>query len=283
MGCSSPPSTMSDNSKIFHQETITLLLDPNNQSEDLLHAQNLINLIAITRNKIIYSYHQLLYKTGACIYKSPSIVNCIKNIFFKISTELGGQFEKAGVKNIDDPPYIKIAPEGSISDFIQDLLNELFSFIIKLSYYQKFLKRIDKETAQLFYLVHEDKDNISEENIKKINQGIYLFKDLLKIRYIMLKRYREEMSEFSHRTYGYCNRINAIGRKAIEKNLTDIYEISMLEKDTNQCHPDEMYKNAEQAKLIMEKILKTEINYDESPDNGNNDVIINSGNSISIS
>lgn len=278
MGCSSPPST-STNERTIRQENIILEINELNPSEDLSHAQSLINLITLVRNRIIYAYHQLIYKSGACVYKSPTIVNCIKSIFYKISSELEGQFEKIGAKIIEDPPYLKIFPEKQISQYSQDLLNDFLSFIIKLTYNQKLFKQIDKETAQLFYLIHEDKE-ISQENIKKINQGIILFKDMIKLRYSLLKKYREEISEFSHRTYGYCNRINIIGRKAFEKNITDIYEICMLEKE-NATNNGEMYKNVEQAKTNMEKLLKTEINYDEN-NNGNNIVLNTINNSISI-
>lgn len=283
MGCSSPPPSY-NNTQIIRQENITLDINSENPSEDLSHAQSLINLITLVRNNIIYKYHQIIYKSGACVYKSPTIVNCIKSIFYKISSELGGQFEKIGAKIIEDPPYLRIFPEKEISQVTQDLLQEFLGFIIKLTYYQKFFKQIDKETAQLFYLIHEDKE-ISEENVKKINQGLYLFKDMIKLRYTVLKKYREEMSEFSHRNYGYCNRINIIGKKAYEKKITDIYEICMLEKE-NSTNNGEMFKNVQQAKSFMEKIISTEVNYDENGNNlnnGENNIFINTNNNNSIS
>ena len=72
MGCSSMTYSRMDG-KIIKQEKIQLDINNIKKNKELLQAQNLIHLITFLRNKIIFEYDNLIYKTGACIFKSPNI------------------------------------------------------------------------------------------------------------------------------------------------------------------------------------------------------------------
>lgn len=262
MGCTSTHLVSDD--KILQQENIKLNLDTNEQLEELSHAQSLINLISRIRNKIIYLYHQLIYHTGACLYFKPNIVHCLKTIFYKISSEFEGQLEQSSITYKEDPPYLQISDSVPLSKESKILLDELFNFIIELRSYKTIIKQIDKETPELLYLIFENKEKLSKENINKINRGINLFKDMIKIRYDILNSYKNQIYEYASRNNFYCHKINIIGDLAYQKKLTDIYEITMLKKENINGEENSdnslMYKSISEAKKSMENIMKNEKN-----------------------
>ena len=131
------------------------------------------------------------------------------------------------------------------------------------------LKQIDKETPGLLYLIFENKENISSENINNINKGIDLFKEMTSLRITIINKYKLQIREFIYKKEEYLNNINLIGKKAYELKINDIYEINLLNRN-NKKNFDEMYKTIKEAKTNIEKILKEE----------KNDEIINSNESI---
>ena len=147
----------------YQQEIIEL--DMSNNIKELSHAGSLINLITHIRNKIIYLYHKLIYDTGACIFVKPTIVHCLKCIFYKVSSELEGNLKKADISHKEYPPYLKLSTVVTLSEQSYSLLNELFNFIIELTSYKTIIKQIGKETPELLYLIYETKNKLSSKNI----------------------------------------------------------------------------------------------------------------------
>ncbi len=272
MGCSSTTDVREDTK--LSQEIIYLNLNNNHHKKELMHAQSLINLITRIRNKMIYLYHNLIYNSGACLFINPTINHCLKSILYKISTDLGGKIEDCKIELIEDPPYLKIANVNKITYQGRNILNELFSFIVEIKSYKTIIKQIDKETPGLLYIVCENKENISSENINLINKGIELFKNMIDIRNDIINKYKIEIRNLFQRKETYFEEINRIGQRAYNEKKSDIYEITLLKKDDidNNDYENQMYKSIKDGKKFMEKIIKEE----------KNDDIINSHESIII-
>jgi hypothetical protein len=167
--------------KILKQEIIELEISNNNKSKELLDAQSLILIITNLYNKIIYDYDSLIYNTGACIFKCPNIIHCTKCLFFKISSECDGNLNLVEFVFKEDPPFFTLNRD-KICQETKDILDELFAFVTNLKDYRMIIKRLDKETPKLMYIIHENNHNISKENIDKINKSLSLFHELSKLR-----------------------------------------------------------------------------------------------------
>ena len=265
MGCSSV-SEIDD----LQQETIEL--DMESDIKELNHAKSLIKLITRIRNKMIYLYHKLIYDSGACVFLKPTIVHCLKSILYKISSEFEGNLINSDFTFINDPPYLKLSNKVKLSDESANLLEELFQFVIELISYKTIIKQIEKEIPELIYLVHEKKNKLSKKNIDLINKGIDLFKNLKQLKSNTIVLYRNQIYEFENRKDCFCEKIDLIGKCAYEKNITNIYEISMLQKNPelninsidkiNKDDEDKMFKSVYNAKIYMENILNNEKNDD---------------------
>lgn len=258
MGCSSVNSINDEGP--LRQQIISLNVNTKHHKKELIHAQYLINLITKLRNKIIYLYHKLIYITGACLFITPNITHCVKSVLYKISSELNGQLELESIDFIDDPPYFSINKKVLLSDKAKEILEELFNFIIELFSYKNMIKQIDKETPGLLYLIFENKENISDENINNINKGIELFKELRKLRESIITRYKIEIREMFSRKIAYFREINSIGEQAYKNDIHDIYEITLLKRDSikKDDEQNKMYKSVSDGKKNMEKILNEE-------------------------
>jgi len=265
MGCSSVQE-IDD----LQQETIELDMKNDNVKE-LDHAKSLINLITRIRNKMIHLYHKLMYDSGACVFMKPTIVHCLKSILYKISSEFEGSLQNAEIIIKEDPPYLKPPIGTKLSDESANLLDELLHFVIELVSYKPIIKQIDKEIPELIYLVHEKKNKLSKKNIELINKGIDLFKKLKQLKYDTLTLYKNQIFEFANRKESFCERIDIIGKYAYENNITNIYEISMLQKNEklninndkiNKDEEDKMFKSVYNAKIYMENIINNEKNDD---------------------
>jgi len=267
MGCSSVNSVEEDIK--LRQKNIFLNTNQIHHKKDLIHAQSLINLISRIRNKMIYLYHKLIYDTGACLYLNPTIAHCLKSVLYKVSCDLEGKFENAGMEYMEDPPYLKIPNKNEIKKETKDLLTELFNFIVEIKNYKTIIKQIDRETPGLLYLIFENKENVSSENIDNINKGIELFKEMTNLRTSIINKYKLQVRDFLYRKEEFIRNINLIGKKAYELGMFDIYEINLLNRDIGQ-NGTSMFKSIKEAKKNMEKILKEE----------KNDEIINSHESI---
>jgi len=268
MGCGSTHFKIEG--KIIKQEKICLEITSNHKNKELSQAQILIQLIVNIRNKIIYEFDNLIYISGACLFKNPTMSHCTKCILFKIASECQGDINKAEFEFKEDPPFFKINPK-KFSKETNKIIDSLFEFIIRLRDYKILIKQIDKETPKLMYIVFENKNQISKENIDKINRGIILFKDISKLRNTILMEYRNQMYELVMNKETYSKEINKIGETAFKKKIKDIYEITMLFKDIiNENEKNgkntsdfrfedlDMYNNIKEAKKIMEKRLEEE-------------------------
>ena len=265
MGCSS--THLRIDGKIIKQETIKLDITDNNKTKELNQAQALIHLITNIRNKIIYEYENLIYTTGACLFKNPSMLHCTKCILFKICSECQGNINNAEFTFREDPPFLKVKFEKFSQD-TNNIIKQLFDFVIQLRDYKIIMKQIDKETPKLMYIVFENNNKISKENIEKINKAIILFKDLNKLRSNILVEYKSQIYDLLMNNKLYLDQINKIGEIAYKNNITDIYEITMLFKDNiirdeeyiNNFRKEEyaMYNSIEEGKKIMEKKLLSE-------------------------
>jgi len=262
MGCTSFQSISEIND--YQQESIKL--DMSNNIKGLSHANSLIKLITRIRNKIIYLYHKLIYDTGACIFIKPNIAQCLKCILYKVSSEFEGKIENANIQHRDDPPYLVLSKEIPLSDKSLFLFNELFNFIIEIISYKTIIKQIDKETPELLYLIYESKNKLSNKNIELINKGMELFKNIKSIKYEILSIYKNQVYEFVYRKSKFYEEINEIGRYAYENNITDIYEIAMIQKEfiknDNNKNEMKMFKSVYNAKVYMENIINNEKNDD---------------------
>ena len=270
MGCSSMTYSRMDG-KIIKQEKIQLDINNIKKNKELLQAQNLIHLITFLRNKIIFEYDNLIYNTGACIFKSPNIMHCVQCLFYKISADCGGNLNSAQFTFKEDPPFFSIN-EKKISDETKNILNDLMEFITKLKDYRILIKQLDKETPKLMYIVFENSNDVSKDNLNKINKAISLFQDLTKLRNVILMEYKNEIYDLIMSNNSYCLPINKIGNLAIEKNIKDKYEIAFLfnqfkkeEKFMNHFRNEDMsiYKSINEAKEIMKKKLEQEKIQDE--------------------
>ena len=243
-----------------------------NDIKELYHAKSLINLITRLRNKMIHLYHKLMYDSGACVFMKPTIVHCLKNILYKISSEFEGNLKNCEITFKEDPPYLKPSPEVKLSDESASLLDELLHFIIELVSYKSIIKQIDKEIPELIYLVHEKKNKLSKKNLELINKGIDLFINFKQLKSDTLILYKNQIYEFANRKDSFCEKIDLIGRYAYEKNITNIYEISMLQKNEqlkvkandkyNKEEEEKMFKSIYNAKIYMENIINNEKNDD---------------------
>ena len=263
MGCGM--ANIKNERKILQQEKIELNISKNTKNKELTVAQSLITLITNLYNKIIYDYDNLIYNTGACVFKFPSIVHCTKCLFFKISAEFGGNLNLAEFTFKEDPPFFTIGKE--LNQETQNILNELFEFVINLKDYRMIIKQLDKETPRLMYIIHENNNNVSKENIEKINQSLSLFHDLSKLRNSILVQYKNQIYDLITSNSNFCSPINKLGKLAADKKITDKYEIAFL---FNQLIKDcdfkkhfsredwALYKNINEAKQAMEKRLKSE-------------------------
>ena len=267
MGCSSINSVEEDIK--LRQKNIFLNTNSTHHKKDLIHAQSLINLISRIRNRMIYLYHKLIYDTGACLYLNPTIEHCLKSVLYKISCDLEGEIKIYDLEYIEDPPFLKLTTKEKIKKNSLDLLTELFNFIVEIKNYKTIIKQIDKETPGLLYLIFENKENISTENINNINKGIDLFKEMTNLRISIINKYKLQIRDFLYKKEEYLDKINLIGKKAYDLKIYDIYEINLLNRK-NKENFDEMYKTIKEAKINIEKILKEE----------KNDEIINSHESI---
>ena len=259
MGCTS--SYLVVEGKVIKQEKIYLDISQNYKTKELLQAQTLINLITFLRNQIIYYFDKLVYVTGACLYKKPNMSHCVNCILYKISSEFGGDLEKANFSYKEDPPFLKASLEN-LSIYSQDVLKQIFDFILLLRSYKNIIKQIDKETPKLLYLVFENNDHLSKDNIEKINKAIDLFKDLMKIRSDILQEYKNQVYDLVTCNLAYERRINSVGEYAAKNNISDIYEIAFLKrKKIEGLGGDEslMFNDIQWAKKLMENKLKQEI------------------------
>ena len=163
---------------------------------------------------------------------------------------------------MEDPPYLRIKNQDNIKADTYILITELFNFIIEIKNYKTIIKQIDKETPGLLYLIFENKENVSSENISNINKGIELFKEMTNLRTGIINKYKLQVRDFVYRTDEFIKNINFIGEKAYKLNQDmDIYQINFLNRD-NLDNEDKMYKSIKEAKKNMEIILKEEKNDD---------------------
>ena len=277
--------------KILKQEIIELEISNNNKSKELLDAQSLILIITNLYNKIIYDYDSLIYNTGACIFKCPNIIHCTKCLFFKISSECDGNLNLVEFVFKEDPPFFTLNRD-KISQETKDILDELFAFVTNLKDYRMIIKRLDKETPKLMYIIHENNHNISKENIDKINKSLSLFHELSKLRNEILVKYKNQIYDLIMSNTNYCSPINILGKLAKEKNLTDKYEIVFL---FNQLKNDvdfiryfsredwNLYSDINVAKQIMKKKLKEEKLNEEYYNISNNKYFTTSTRTTSLS
>lgn len=264
MGCGSTQLRL--DGQIIKQEIIELDINNHYKNKELLQAQHLIHLITNLRNKIIYEYDNLIYTTGACLFKNPTITHCTRCILFKISSECKGDLGNAQFTFREDPPFLKVDFD-KFSEETNKLLNQLFDFIIKLRDYKIIMKQIDKETPKLMYIVFENNNKISKENLNKINKSISLFKDLYKLRNNLLVEYKNQIYELLMHNENYLKIINEIGKTAYESKITDIYEITMLFKKISFNENESLFfikedwimnSSINEAKRNMEKKLENE-------------------------
>ena len=153
---------------------------------------------------------------------------------------------------------------GKLSNETQNTIKELFEFIINLKDYRILIKTLDLEIPKLMYIIFENNNNVSKENLNKIIYAITHFHDLTTFRTSILVDYKEEIYDLIMSNSLYCKPINEIGKLAIETNIKDKYEIAFL---INKLKNEEnftrnfnridlnLYNSIREAKQIMENKL----------------------------
>ena len=209
----------------------------------------------------------MIYDTGAFLFTNPTIVHCFKAVFYKISTDLEGKLDQYMIDSIEDPPFLIIINKENLPQDTQDLINELFNFIIELKSYKTILKQIDKETPGLLYLVFENKANISSKNINNINKGIELFRSMVSVRNDIMNKYIRQVRDYFSNKEDYLKNINIVGEMAYKNEKKNINEIVFLSKDIKDIIEKkdlnyQMYNSIEEAKKYMLKIIEQETNED---------------------
>ena len=270
MGCSN--TMIFENRKELQQSKINLTFTSNHLKKELQHAQVIISLITKIRNRIIYLYHKIIYSSAACIYNYPTITFALRNIFYKISADFKGDLLASNLTYIEDPPYLQCTDFNLLTEQAKEKLQEIFDFIVEIRGYKQIIKQIDKDTPELLFLVFENKEFISEENSKKINDSMELFKEMVKLRYNILESYKNQIYNFVTKTEIYCKNINKIGKEAFKRGYKDIYEIALLKK--NEIIDQNQYKIKE---IVISGVIvggnKIENNDKEnSKDNINNNI-----------
>jgi hypothetical protein len=272
MGCSN--TMIFENRKELQQSKINLTFTSNHLKKELQHAQVIISLITKIRNRIIYLYHKIIYSSAACIYDYPSITFALRNIFYKISADFKGDLLASNLTYIEDPPYLQCRGFDLLSEQAKEKLQEIFDFIVEIRGYKQIIKQIDKDTPELLFLVFENKEFISEENCKKINESMNLFKEMVKLRYNILESYKNQIYNFVTKTEFYCKNINRIGREAFKRGYKDIFEIALLKK--NEIIDENQYKIKE---IVISGVIvggkKTENNKEENSKNKDSNNNIN--------
>ena len=255
MGCSSTHIIES-----FLEHTNPIQLTNIDNIDKLKHAQNLISLIIKIKNRIVYIYHKLIYSTGAFIYFQPLISHCLENILYKISTEYNGYFNKSGIIFYEESPFLKV-DFTKISIDSCKLINELFNFITELKGYKTILKNIDNDLPSLLYLEYEINLKISKRNLRKIHNGLSLFRQLLSFRQKIWAEYKKEILLLINENEKYLNEINEIGNLASQKQLNNIEEIAILKNEIkNNFNSDiKMFTNIKEAKENWERILNKDV------------------------
>ena len=260
MGCGSTHTLPEE--ALLKPMTLSLVL-PKTSSRSLNHAFAILRSITKFRNRFLLIYHKLLYTTGACVFINPTIILCVHCVFYKISGELGGSLEKANLTYIEDPPYLQM-DLSLLTNETKEILLSLFDFITEIRSYKALIKQIDKDTPELLYILFENRQNIEEENINKINLGVDMFKQIIKFRFNLLQQYKNEVYSYITKNEMYCQEINKIGKVAFQKNITNIYQIALLSGQPEFCDKKnkkiyETYSNEEQAKRQILEIMKNDI------------------------
>ena len=147
-----------------------------------------------------------------------------------------------------------------LSDDTKEKIKELFDFIKEIRGYKNILNQIDNDSPTLLYLEYENKSNISQRNLEKIRLAMDLFKQLLNMRQKIWNQYKNEVYLLVKKNFEYLTKINEIGKEAYEKNLSDIYDICMLnynEKDNN-ISKNPMFSNIQTAKENWLALMKND-------------------------
>ena len=147
-----------------------------------------------------------------------------------------------------------------LSDDTKEKIKELFDFIKEIRGYKNILNQIDNDSPTLLYLEYENKSNISQRNLEKIRLAMDLFKQLLNMRQKIWNQYKNEVYLLVKKNFEYLTKINEIGKEAYEKNLSDIYDICMLnynEKDNN-ISKNPMFSNIQSAKENWLALMKND-------------------------
>lgn len=259
MGCSTS-RTLPDLSHLGEIDDDLKISRTHSLYDSIQRAKDIIKSINKLSKKLLMNYYRIIDLTGACVFMTPSIAHSIRCLFYKISAELNGKIENAEIAHSEDPPYISLKATG-LSQDTKSRMSSLFDFIIEVQSYKIIIRQLDKDTPDLFYLIYEEgKDFVSKNNKEKIKKAIDQFQQLIKVRSMILKKYKLELYLYFTRNEYYTAQINKFGEKAIQNNIDDIYKIALLNNPIAKMDKDlqleAMYSNVDQAKKSFKHFLK---------------------------
>ena len=89
-----------------------------------------------------------------------------------------------------------------------------------------------------------------------------IFKELLNMRQKIWNQYKNEIQLLVKQYELYIKKVDEIGKEAYDKNLSDIYEICILEHKEDDDKKKKMYSSIEEAKHNWEEVMKNDYDTD---------------------
>lgn len=269
MGCSSTNGVITKENKILNKpadmtNNLYALDKPH-----LQQAKSTIENIYLLRSRFLYQYHNLIFHSGACCYKNPSIVHCLKSILYKMSAEKKGFIENYELTYIEDPPYLKMNNEDEVDENTGKIFKNLLDFIVEIRSYKSLIKQLEREIPGLLYILHENTNMVNSSEEEFIKDSVDMFEELKKFRARTLNAYKNEIYYYITQNDRYVEEVNTIGKEADKNKITDIFKIAMLAKPfiekkdiaDNQSEDSsryDMYDDVEEGKEIISKLIKEE-------------------------
>ena len=216
MGCSnSVPKTASifplEDLAILNQPLKTALEEPKEKNSKIssliIRSSEILKKYESIRRKLIDELDEIIFKTGAYIFKYPLPLHCFKLLMFKLAIRSKGNLEVYNITFLDDPPFVQMENVENCFEY-----KRILAYIISLSYLKTTLKELENDLPELFYLINEV--DIFESNKKCINDGINLLVIMKKFNTLSLSGFRNEVFSLLVKKNNYDEQLKLIVENA---------------------------------------------------------------------